>query len=237
MPWLTLLFPVESRPNWPPRLGIQGSEPLPVWMSMVDEKTGDATFVPYSNFNYFSRYQDWEEGSFYRLALPVVARTPGRNGSHWQTDLFGFAASPRRADTPSPYFYPADPENQCGGDASGLYAHLIEGEMGMPLDGMDDEGEAYEGHSWAYVSVVDNRTNDPIKPRVSSKNIRHGSTGFYRISETRQTDPVKLAPPKNRHSCRSAGGQARKMLLVPRFHGGKPVPDGSFLPGGLLAPK
>jgi len=135
------LFPEESRPNWPPRLGVLGPKPLPVFMSMVDQKTGDATFVPYSNFNYDSRYSDWEGGSFYRLALPVVARTKGRHGSQWQTDLFGYTESDRSADTPSPYFYPADPETRCGGghSGSGLYARFIEGEMGMGVDAWLDE--------------------------------------------------------------------------------------------------
>ncbi|MEA2237004.1 MAG: hypothetical protein QOC81_1728 [Thermoanaerobaculia bacterium] len=56
--------------------------PAPVWLSMVDNISGDATFVPFTNLSTIAE----TEGE---MAIPAVGSTHGVNGTSWRTDLYG----------------------------------------------------------------------------------------------------------------------------------------------------
>jgi hypothetical protein len=75
------LFPAVIRENFPAKLGVTGERPAPIWLSMVDNLTNDATFVP---FSVFSMKGDAETA----LAIPVIADVPGERGSRWRSDLY-----------------------------------------------------------------------------------------------------------------------------------------------------
>jgi hypothetical protein len=66
----------------PPIINVAASQPAAIWLSMVDNKTGDATFIPYTNFTA-------EPQIGQTMAIPAVAQTPGANGTFWRTDLYG----------------------------------------------------------------------------------------------------------------------------------------------------
>lgn len=80
------LFPPEMIATLPPRIEIFGDRPAPIWLSMVDNVTGDASFVPFSIYG-------MEAPAGARLAIPAIAHAPGANGTRWQTDLYGFFPS------------------------------------------------------------------------------------------------------------------------------------------------
>lgn len=97
------LFSTEVMATRGPRVWITVSRPTPVWMSVVDNVTGDASFVPYTIFGIRS---DAETKS----AIPVVARTNGANGTFWRTDLYGVfpqIVPEDREQNPRTTFYPA----------------------------------------------------------------------------------------------------------------------------------
>ncbi|HEX9982877.1 MAG TPA: hypothetical protein VGF69_06420 [Thermoanaerobaculia bacterium] len=101
---LESLFSREVIETMPPRVSIRGTRPAPLWLSMVDNLTGDASFVPYSIFGLAADPSG-------RLALPAVGFTPGANGTFWRTDVYGlFPGSLQRAITQQPLarFHPAD---------------------------------------------------------------------------------------------------------------------------------
>jgi hypothetical protein len=62
---------------------VEADRAAPVWMSVVDNISQDATFVPFEVFPLRS-------DSSTEMAIPAVAATPGANGTSWRTDLFGF---------------------------------------------------------------------------------------------------------------------------------------------------
>jgi hypothetical protein len=126
---LEALFPSWVREQWAPRLGIVGDTPAAVWLSMVDNLTGDATFVPFTSFQYAN---DAEED---RLVIPAVAHLDGANGSRWQTDLFGYRYYEFAGDGVAAVYHPARPSSECGGAAppDGIEQYLF-GEVGMSLE-------------------------------------------------------------------------------------------------------
>lgn len=81
------LFPVEDlfnparQPDLPAVLVVTAPRPAPVFLSQVDNLTGDGNFVPYSGFTTLP-------GDDTAFVLPVVAKTTGDNGSTWQTTLY-----------------------------------------------------------------------------------------------------------------------------------------------------
>lgn len=93
------LFPQEITSAFPPRVAVTGEKPVALWFSMVDNITGDATFVPFSSYQYpsMSAAEILHGRSFedYTLFLPVVAHTPGSMNSQWRTDAYGFFEQPR----------------------------------------------------------------------------------------------------------------------------------------------
>ncbi|HEX9460474.1 MAG TPA: hypothetical protein VGA84_15080 [Thermoanaerobaculia bacterium] len=65
-----------------PVVFVEADRAAPVWMSVVDNISEDATFVP---FELFPLAGD----SSTEMAIPAVAATAGANGTSWRTDLFG----------------------------------------------------------------------------------------------------------------------------------------------------
>ena len=107
---------LETLPSiWPCTVcsaDVETERPVPVWLSMIDNKTGDGTFVPFSNFAL--------EGALdAAMAIPQIASISGAHGTRWRSDLYGEMNVPAFEFTPSSAslltnFYPADPAF-CGG--------------------------------------------------------------------------------------------------------------------------
>ena len=76
------LFPDEVVRSRPPRLWVAADRPLPIWVSAVDNLTGDATFVPYT---LYALRGSADLGA----TIPAVVHSPGASGSFWRTDLIG----------------------------------------------------------------------------------------------------------------------------------------------------
>jgi hypothetical protein len=64
-----------------PYVSVQADRAAAVWMSVVDNTSQDATFVPFELFPLLS-------DASAEMAIPAVAATPGANGTSWRTDLF-----------------------------------------------------------------------------------------------------------------------------------------------------
>lgn len=76
------LFPAAVTASLPPYIVVMGDRPAALWLSMIDNKTGDASFIPFT-------FYGMEAGPDARLAFPVVAHTAGANGTFWRTDGYG----------------------------------------------------------------------------------------------------------------------------------------------------
>jgi hypothetical protein len=130
------LFPASVRDHWPPKIGVAASRAAIIWLSMVDNTTGDATFVPYTQL-FLQGNND------HRAAIPVVAHNPGSRGTFWITDVYGWFWDRRSnvhegrydLDRPKAFFRPFKPSTQCGGEAatSELVTYL-DGTVGMSLE-------------------------------------------------------------------------------------------------------
>ncbi|HEX7678436.1 MAG TPA: hypothetical protein VF713_09950 [Thermoanaerobaculia bacterium] len=72
------LFPGDVSPL----VFVEADRAAPVWMSIVDNISEDATFVPFELFPLSS-------DSSTEMAIPAIAATAGGNGTSWRTDLFG----------------------------------------------------------------------------------------------------------------------------------------------------
>jgi hypothetical protein len=68
--------------NVPAAISVEADRPAPVWMSVVDNISEDATFVPFELF-------PLDSDASTEMAIPAVAATAGANGTSWRTDLFG----------------------------------------------------------------------------------------------------------------------------------------------------
>ena len=126
------LLPASLLTYWPATLSVIADRPAILFVSMVDNLTGDATSVPYTLM-----YLHGDNES--RYAIPAVAILPCEAGSRWRTELYaawfdllsmdeGF-----RDDRPKAFFHPASPAANCGGVAPGaeLVTHL-QGQLSMP---------------------------------------------------------------------------------------------------------
>jgi hypothetical protein len=131
------LFPAEIRAHWPPKIAVSATQPAIIWMSMMDNRTGDGTLVPFTNL-------DLEGDNDKRAAIPAVAHLPGENGTFWTTDLYGpfwdnvsdDDAGNSFPDQPRAWFHPAWPASNCGGAlaAGGELSTRLDGTVGMPLE-------------------------------------------------------------------------------------------------------
>ena len=117
------LFSPHILAERPPRILISTDRPAPIWLSMVDNQTGDATFVPFS-------LHGIRTDANTRAAIPAVANAPGANGTFWRTDLYGFFPIVEKGEsnqTPRSWFYPAN-----GVSCSAAQIRLS-GEVGAPV--------------------------------------------------------------------------------------------------------
>ncbi len=137
---LKSLFPEEFRNTWPARVAVIGNRAAPIWFSMIDEKTQDATFVPYTNYQIpalqYDEEEDWNVAPalFYydvthRRAIPVVAHSRGLGNTNWKTTLYGFQAPdpPWYLDSTIGAFYPQGSESCSSGELQ-----LLPGVLPMP---------------------------------------------------------------------------------------------------------
>ena len=120
------LFPEPIRTYWPPRVAVFADRPASIWYSMVDNLTGDATFVPFTALHWQT---DVDDG---RAAIPAVAHTGETNGGLWLTDLYAVQGS-SPYDQPTAVIHPAQPETACGGAATqGEIIAYLQGVAGPP---------------------------------------------------------------------------------------------------------
>jgi hypothetical protein len=125
------LFPPEVVGVWPPRIGVWGSRPAAVWMSMVDNLSGDATFVPYTSLHWGTDLVLAELHDV-RNVVPVVAHAAGAWGTVWQTDVYGLDWLLHYYQ-PLAWLQPADPAGECGGAAAtGEISQVLRGEVAQP---------------------------------------------------------------------------------------------------------
>jgi hypothetical protein len=97
------LFPIV--PYIPAYIRLHGDQPAAVWISMVDNKTGDASAIPFSFF-------DMESNGGYSLTIPAVMRGAGGHGTQWQTDGYGvfyYRVMPGSAQFPTVHYHPSTP--------------------------------------------------------------------------------------------------------------------------------
>jgi hypothetical protein len=131
------LFPAEVVEGWVPRIAVFGVKPAIIWTTMVDNLTGDATFVPFTSYTADSAEQNSTDNlralEEYRFAIPVAAANHGANGSRWTTDLFGFVQG-LGVSTPLVVaaFHPSEPE-RCADPALGEVNAILQGVLAMPL--------------------------------------------------------------------------------------------------------
>ncbi len=171
------LFPSQVTDAWPPRIGVTGSHPAVVWLSIVDNATGDATFVPYTSVNWGNdNYED-------TLALPVVARTPGARGSTWVTDLLGYQFYEDESDLVVVRYWPEDPGGDCAG-ASGTFQALL-GEFGSSADAWGRSVSTWRRVIPDVVSVLDGCGPDPRSKGALEISSASWTMGYSRTYTTR----------------------------------------------------
>ncbi|MEA2338182.1 MAG: hypothetical protein QOE82_2189, partial [Thermoanaerobaculia bacterium] len=76
------LFSARIVSTMPPYITMAGNRPAAVWLSMIDNKTGDASFIPFTTYGV-------ETSPSARLAFPAIIHAPGVNGTYWRTDGYG----------------------------------------------------------------------------------------------------------------------------------------------------
>ena len=129
------LFPAAYRDAWPPRIAVAATRPAILFLSMVDNTTGDGTMVPFTNLFLLGDDET-------RFAVPVVGHLPGENGTFWTTDFYGafwddhnYWEGQIDEVRIKAVFHPVSPTTNCGGAAQtaeiGAY---LDGTVGMPLE-------------------------------------------------------------------------------------------------------
>ena len=195
------LFPNEIAEGWVPRIGVFGPSPAIIWHSMVDNLTGDATFIPFTSFTATTAEQNDEEAlqalAEYRLALPVVAHTDGIGTSTWQTDLYGYTMSAYGWPAPVGAFFPAH-TSPCPhpGTANGI-ARFLQSTLAMPEDQWLDTLHRTPEYAYLYIDPI--RTIYPDVVRTfqgceTAQNVKGGLeiltgswfSGFSRTYTTRR---------------------------------------------------
>jgi hypothetical protein len=92
-----------------PYVFVEADRAAPVWMSVVDNISQDATFIPFEIFPLLS-------DASAEMAIPAVAATPGVNGTSWRTDLFGILPTATLGGTTLATTH-LDASNGCKADA------------------------------------------------------------------------------------------------------------------------
>ena len=96
------LFPSHVIRERPPAIWVTADRPAALFMSMIDNRSGDASFIPYTHYGI-----EVEPSS--RLAFPAVAHAAGANGTFWRTDVYGVFTNKALggpAQSPEVSFYP-----------------------------------------------------------------------------------------------------------------------------------
>ncbi len=181
---LEALFPEEVTGVWPPRIAVWGSRPVALWMSMVDNTTGDPTFVPYSCLHWGTDL--WGGGiEGVRAAVPVVAHAAGAGGTVWQTDVYGVDWL-LDSYVPVVWLHPRDKARDCGGAA------LVE-EIGAYLDPEVAQPPDVWPDTWGNWGTVQRDVARAFCPCATDENLQAGFellsadwlTGWSRTFTTR----------------------------------------------------
>ena len=130
-------FPAEVVEGWVPRIAVFGVKPVIIWHTMVDNLTGDATFVPFTSLsadtaemNPGSSLRSLED---YRLAIPVAASNPGVDEARWKTDLYGYVDGNYSLPRIVAAFHPGQ-SGRCAEAPSGEISQFLKGVLAMPVD-------------------------------------------------------------------------------------------------------
>jgi hypothetical protein len=106
-------IPWNNHPLGSMLVAVETGRPVPIWLAMIDNKTGDGTFVPFSTFAL--------EGALdATIAIPQIASVPGAHGTRWRSDLYGELSDNVAVEFTQTsaflrtIFYPADPAS-CDG--------------------------------------------------------------------------------------------------------------------------
>jgi len=83
--------------------------PAPVWLSMIDNISGDATFVPFTNFSIAG-----DAGS--EVVIPAAGTVHGAGGTSWRTDLYGSFPTVVSGETLDHPFAHLDAATGCSAD-------------------------------------------------------------------------------------------------------------------------
>jgi len=136
------LFPESVETCWAPRVAVFAERPAAIWLSMVDNRTGDATFVPFTAFHWQTDADD------NRAAVPVVTHASGANDSTWVTDVYAIQGNEDHPlldngyDRPRAILHPAEPATACGGyGVQGEILIDLQGQSGPP-GSLWDPGDA-----------------------------------------------------------------------------------------------
>jgi hypothetical protein len=89
----------------PPIIWVSGNSPAVVYLSIVDNRSGDASFIPFTSFGVESH------GTH---TVPAIIHAAGGHGTFWRTDAYGifqYRVDDRDAQEPLVTFRPAD--TQC----------------------------------------------------------------------------------------------------------------------------
>ncbi len=130
------LFDAAVREGCPAEVAVTADRAAILWFSMVDNVTGDGTFVPFTQMALTA-------GAETRHAIPAVAYLPGRRGTFWTTDLYGVVDDRQRRregesesglpDQPRVWFHPSRPGSDCGAAAAGgELLGTLSGEVPVP---------------------------------------------------------------------------------------------------------
>jgi len=139
---LESLFPESVQTSWAPRVAVFADRPAAIWLSMVDNSTGDATFVPFTAFHWRTDADD------NRAAIPVVTHSSGTDGTRWVTDVYAIQGNAWHPlddngyDRPRAILHPAEPATACGGyGVQGEILVDLQGQTGPP-GSLWDPGDA-----------------------------------------------------------------------------------------------
>jgi hypothetical protein len=184
------LFGGQTVDSLPALIAVTANRPAILFFSMVDNRTGDGTFVPFTHVA-------MQGGEDTRFALPVVAHLPGEHGSAWKSDLYlevfdrGYRQSPPGPgypyDQPRAHFHPAVPADDCAGAvaAGGELSGFLLGVAPFPT------GQSPGAHAWRSIfpDVVhqfapcagDGKVRGALELRVGS-----WTAGYARTYTTRE---------------------------------------------------
>lgn len=171
------LLPSEMLLNRPSMVIVTTPRPTPIWMSMIDNKTGDGTFLPFMTFSLFGALDS-------TMAIPQVANTAGARGSYWRSDLYGWFPPPMGdVQLPPAFLYPTNPA-RCRG-AEKVDTILI-GPVGQP--GNPEPSSRVSAFRRIFPDVVKQFSDCVAEGTTGALEMNVGSwmSGFSRTYTTRE---------------------------------------------------